>query len=84
MGCCGPKACHGRAEAYGVLACGHAGPLVLDLDGVLRLWDPAIIAGAERDTWLPVGSLERAVCGTPRSPLKTMRFWTSQIMRRDG
>lgn len=39
------------------------GPLVLDLDGVLRLWDPAIIADAERDTGLPVGSLERAVFG---------------------
>ena len=38
-------------------------PLVLDLDGVLRMWDPAIIADAKRDNGLPAGSLAGAAFG---------------------
>jgi putative hydrolase of the HAD superfamily len=37
------------------------GPLILDLDGVLRLWDPAIIADAEANHGLPAGALADAV-----------------------
>ena len=36
-------------------------PLVLDLDGVLRLWDPSIIQDAERDHGLPDGALRDAI-----------------------
>lgn len=35
-------------------------PLILDLDGVLRIWDPAIIIDAERENGLPAGSLATA------------------------
>ncbi|WP_051427220.1 HAD-IA family hydrolase [Arthrobacter sp. H20] len=37
--------------------------LVLDLDGVLRIWDPAIMADAERDNNLPAGSLAAVAFG---------------------
>jgi len=37
------------------------GPLILDLDGVLGLWDPAIIADAEASHGLPTGVLADAV-----------------------
>jgi len=37
------------------------GPLIVDLDGVLRLWDPAVIADAEADHGLPAGTLADAV-----------------------
>jgi putative hydrolase of the HAD superfamily len=40
-----------------------SGPLILDLDGVLRLWDPAIIADAEAHHGLPAGALADAVFG---------------------
>jgi hypothetical protein len=42
------------------------GPLILDLDGVLRLWDPAIIAGAEASHGLPAGTLADACSATRR------------------
>jgi putative hydrolase of the HAD superfamily len=34
--------------------------LVVDLDGVLRIWDPEIVASAERRAGLPTGTLDRA------------------------
>ena len=34
--------------------------LVVDLDGVLRIWDPDIVASAERRAGLPPGALDRA------------------------
>ena len=34
--------------------------LVVDLDGVLRIWDPEIVADAERRAGLPTGALDRA------------------------
>jgi putative hydrolase of the HAD superfamily len=37
-----------------------AGGLVVDLDGVLRIWDPGIVASAERRAGLPPGALDRA------------------------
>lgn len=40
--------------------------LVLDLDGVVRIWDPAIIADAERDNDLPAGSLAAVAFGDTR------------------
>ncbi|WP_415854604.1 HAD-IA family hydrolase [Sinomonas sp. G460-2] len=39
------------------------GPLVVDLDGVLRIWDPAIIADAEMTNGLPAGRLARSAFG---------------------
>lgn len=39
------------------------GPLVVDLDGVLRIWDPAIIADAETTNRLPAGRLAQAAFG---------------------
>lgn len=42
-------------------------PLVLDLDGVLRIWDPAIIANAERENNLPAGSLAAAAFGDAKT-----------------
>jgi len=33
------------------------GMAIFDLDGVVRIWDPEIISGAERRAGLPVGSL---------------------------
>lgn len=41
------------------------GPLILDLDGVLRQWDPLIVATAERDHKLPAGALANAAFGDP-------------------
>jgi hypothetical protein len=35
-------------------------PLVVDLDGVLRIWDPEIVSSAERRAGLPRGALDRA------------------------
>lgn len=34
--------------------------LVVDLDGVLRIWDPEIVSSAERRAGLPPGALDRA------------------------
>jgi putative hydrolase of the HAD superfamily len=42
-----------------------SGPLILDLDGVLRRWDPAIVTDAEADHGLPAGALARAAFGDP-------------------
>ena len=38
-------------------------PLVVDLDGVLRIWDPAITAEAEAAYGLPAGHLARSAFG---------------------
>jgi len=43
-----------------VYGCRVLGPLIFDLDGVLRLWDPSIIADAEADNGLPAGALAAA------------------------
>lgn len=37
--------------------------LLIDLDGVLRVWDPAIISTAEQRAALPAGSLAQAAFG---------------------
>ncbi|HTZ43207.1 MAG TPA: HAD-IA family hydrolase [Jatrophihabitans sp.] len=37
--------------------------LIIDLDGVLRHWDPAIIQAAEHDNGLPAGALTAAAFG---------------------
>ncbi len=34
--------------------------LVVDLEGVLRIWDPEIVSSAERRAGLPPGALDRA------------------------
>ncbi len=39
--------------------------LVVDLDGVLRIWDPQIVASAERRAGLPPGALDRAAFADP-------------------
>ena len=39
--------------------------LVVDLDGVLRIWDPQIVASAERRAGLPPGALDRAAIADP-------------------
>lgn len=63
-------------------------PLVLDLDGVLRVWDPAIIADAERDNGLPQGSLVTAAFGDPQhlhdaiTGAVTDEQWREQISAR--
>ena len=41
-------------------------PLILDLDGVLRIWDRAIIIDAERENGLPAGSLATAAFEDPQ------------------
>lgn len=41
------------------------GALVLDLDGVLRRWDPGVAAAAEQRHGLPAWSLERAAFAAP-------------------
>ena len=38
-------------------------PLIVDLDGVLRVWDPAIMLDAERQAGLPQGSLANVALG---------------------
>jgi putative hydrolase of the HAD superfamily len=39
--------------------------VLVDVDGVLRRWDPAIISDAERDHGLPAGSLRGAAFADP-------------------
>lgn len=50
-------------KARGVAPTKPLEALVLDLDGVLRIWDPAIIADAERDNGLPTGCLSAVAFG---------------------
>ena len=40
-----------------------AAPLIIDLDGVLRIWDPNIITDAEKTSGLPTGALSAAAFG---------------------
>jgi putative hydrolase of the HAD superfamily len=62
--------------------------VIMDMDGVLRHWDPAIMSRAERDAGLPPGSLVDAVLADE----KLLRLavtgrmsddeWRSEIARR--
>jgi len=60
------------------------GMAIFDLDGVVRIWDPEIISGAERRAGLPVGSLgavafEPALLARVVTGVITDEAWRAEI-----